>query len=252
MMRNKFFIFFLLLLLGCVEPSNEKDNYPKNNTISNAKGVPNDSLTFYYPTSIYRDSQIIKIEIDTFKLNWYSSILFCAGEPVLFNYYQKHDIYRFLWIRSFHKPMVFSLHKDGGKIWLVTKELDKIPQFMDHFYVTYPPLVFTSKGEIDTTKRGETKIDSVVKANRQAKIILNQTKQLSNKEWIEFESLLNNCAFWTTAPTEEILGVDGSGWIIEGHLKNKYWFVDRWSPKDRFFNAGEYLIRISGLNEEIY
>lgn len=71
-----------------------------------------DSLTFYYPTLIKTDSRNIETGIDTFKLNWYSSALYCANEPVLYNYYQGHDIYRFLWLRSFHRPVVFSLHKN--------------------------------------------------------------------------------------------------------------------------------------------
>jgi hypothetical protein len=47
-------------------------------------------------------------------------------------------------------------------------------------------------------------------------------------------------------------GIDGSEWTIEAHFKNKYWFVNRWSPDDNFKTAGEYLIRKSGINEEIY
>ncbi len=167
-----------------------------------------------------------------------------------------HDIYRFLWLRSFHKPVVFSLHKDGNKVWLTTKELDKQPEFLDE----YSPIKFTepkllSNREHDTTeiKRNvDFKSEIIKKADRKANIILNQTITLTVNEWNEFEKILINCSFGTVNPYIESSGLDGSMWTIEGHLKNKYWFVNRWSPKDNFRKAGEYLINKSGLKEEIY
>ena len=255
MTKNNLFLFIGLLFSGCIETNTEHDNYPKDTITSNSYGEPKDSLTFYYPTSISRDSQAFKTNIDTFKLNWYSSALFCADEPILFNYYQGHDIYRFLWLRSFHRPMIFSLHKEADKVWLTTKELNKQPNFLDMTYVKFVPPTILENGEIDTTAPTygqEPPIDSVVKADRKANIILNQTKQLTIKEWTEFETLLNACSFWTTEPYKESSGLDGSEWTIEGHLKSKYWFVNRWSPKDGFRKVGEYLIEKSGINEEIY
>jgi len=95
-------------------------------------------------------------------------------------------------------------------------------------------------------------VDSIVKADRKAEVIFTQTKQLSINEWNEFELLLKNCSFWNRLPFVDSSGIDGSEWTIEAHFKNKYWFVNRWSPDDNFKTAGEYLIRKSGINEEIY
>ncbi len=233
-----------------------KDNYLKDPKISNTLGIPKDSITFYFPTSIRLDTGIIKTEIDTFKLNWYSSALYSAKEPILYNYYLGHDIYRFLWLRSFHRPVVFTFNRNGNKVWLTTKELNKQPNFIDE----YTPIEFVAprffpNGEPDTTqvrykKEPERKI--VKKADRKADIIYNQTINLTEKEWSEFKILLNACSFWTSKPYIETMGLDGSEWTIEGHLKDKYWVVNRWSPHDNFRKVGEYLIKKSEFKEEIY
>lgn len=259
MTRTITILLFSILFFSCYHSKPEKDNYPRNKSISSATGVPIDSSTFYFPTSIQLDTNIINTGIDTFALNWFSSALFSAKEPILYNYYLGHDIYRFLWLRSFHRPVVISIHKDNDKFWLTTKELNKQPDFMIPRVINkkikfIPPGSF-SKGELDTTQLEETEkhnTESIINADRKAEIILIQTKNLSEKEWIDFEYLLNNCSFWTLKPCIVNNGLDGSEWIIEAHLKNKYWFVDRWSPQDNYRKAGEYLIKKCGLNERIY
>lgn len=253
-------LLFGILFVSCYRTKSEKDNYPKNKSISSVNGMPNDSLIFYFPTSIKLDTNIIKTGIDSFTLNWFSSALYSAKEPILYNYYLGHDIYRFLWLRSFHRPVVISIHKANNKIWLITKELNKQPNFMDFQPVIKTKIKFTppetfNNRELDTTELEETKEDKIeinTKPDRKADIILSQIKDLSENEWIEFENILNNCSFWTSKPFIVTSGLDGSEWTIEAHLKNKYWFVNRWYPKDNFRQAGEYLIKKSGLNEKIY
>lgn len=249
-------LLFGVSFISCYIAKTEKENYSNNPRISNRQGVPKDSLTFYFPTSISQDTGIVKTEIDTFTLNWFSSALYSAKEPILYNFYTGHDIYRFLWLRSFHRPVVISLHKDEDKVWLTIKELDKQPEFMD---MLKPIKFFEPKrlpnGDYDTTRIVidiETEREVIKKADRKANIILNHTKKLTEKEWKEFETLLSNCSFWTSKPYIDVLGCDGSEWTIEGHLKGRYWFMKRWSPRDNFRKAGEYLIHKSGLKEEIY
>ena len=249
--------FFLgLSFVSCHIIYAEGDNYLKNISISNEQGLPKYSTTFYYPSTIRKDTNIVKTGIDSFILNWYSSALYAAKEPILYNYYLGHDIYRFLWLRSFHRPVVFSFNRDGNKIWLTTKELNKQPDFFDQ----YAPIKFVAPellpiSKYDTTQiRDKEKEDRKIikKADRKAEIILNQTINLTEQEWDEFETILNNCSFWTSKPYIETLGLDGSEWIIEGHLRSKYWFINRWSPHDNFRKAGEYLIKKSKFKEVIY
>jgi len=255
MTKNIISFFLGILFVSCIETPIDKYYYPKDTTVSGVNGIPKDSLSFYYPPTIQKDTQIFMNDIDTVMLIWFSSALYSAQEPILYNYYLGHDIYRFLWLRSFHSPVVFSIHKDGDKVWLTTKELDKQPYFMEIDYVKFVPPVILPNGEIDTTgsnNNNDLPVDPVSKADRKANIVLNETKQLSTKEWKEFEKLLSDYSFWSAKPYEKSSGFDGSEWIIEGHLKNKYWFVNRWSPKDNFRKAGVYLINKSGLNEDIY
>ncbi len=71
-------IFITFLYYGCKQTGNKNFNYPNNETISNVQGVPNDSLTYYFPDSITVDSQVFQTNLEVFKLNWYSSALFSA------------------------------------------------------------------------------------------------------------------------------------------------------------------------------
>ncbi|HEY9364306.1 MAG TPA: hypothetical protein VIQ00_13655 [Chitinophagaceae bacterium] len=250
-------LLIIVSLLVCIVPIfsygqeiNFISYYPKDSSLSNATGQPKDSLAYYYPTEIKTNRQVVKTNLDDFMENWFSSTLFCAQSPILFNYYLGHDIYRFLWLRSFDVPVIFTLNKSGDKVWLTTKKLNKQPEFLD---VTY------KIGKFKKPKKGKIKfrkpikvVDSLVKADRKAEIIFTQTKQLSINEWNEFELLLKNCSFWDRLPFVDSSGLDGSEWTIEAHFKNKYWFVNRWSPDDNFRIAGEYLITKSGINERIY
>jgi hypothetical protein len=95
--------------------------------------------------------------------------------------------------------------------------------------------------------------DTIIKADRKANIVLSQTKKLSLKEWDKFESLIMQCHFWAMKPIDRQLGCDGAEWIIEAHLKGRYFFVNRWSPdKSNYSNCGKYLIELSGQKYEIY
>ncbi|HMG91754.1 MAG TPA: hypothetical protein VK589_16965, partial [Chryseolinea sp.] len=212
---------------------------------------PIDSLSYFFPTELtYRDS-LVKTGLDTFNLNWYSSQLFPTKEPILFNNYLGHDIYRFTWLRSFHNPVVLTIHKKDDKVWLTVKKLDRHPQFMPTRIITdlIPPKV----GEpYDTTKRIDFEKYPIKQPDRHANLAINEMKSLSASEWNEFESMLTKIDYWNMRPTQKSFGLDGAQWIIEAHSLHKYWFVDRWSPEDDYKQAGLYLIKLSGLDEEIY
>jgi hypothetical protein len=255
-LRLLIIVSLLILIIPVFSYGQQNDfisYYPEDSSVSNAAGQPKDSLAYYYPTEIKTNHGVVKTNIDDFMENWFSSALYCAQTPNLFNCYLGHDIYRFLWLRSCHVPVIFTLHRSGDNVWLTTKKLNKQPEFLD---ITYKIVNFrkprkSKKGKIRFKKPIKVR-DSLVKADRKAEIIFTQTKQLSINEWNEFERLLKNCSFWSRLPFVDSSGIDGSEWTIEAHFKNKYWFVNRWSPDDNFKTAGEYLIRKSGINEEIY
>jgi hypothetical protein len=217
--------------------------YPKDTTISSLTGEPHDSSTFYFPTTITTAHKIVQTGLDSFQLKWYSTSMRPTKEPILFNFYLGHDIYRFVWLRAFSPPVVFTLHKDGEKVWLQTKLLDNIPRE-------------ENIGHIQFTPPGEhvkpSKVDSITHVVHLAKIKSDEMKSLTIEEWNHFEKLISYCGFWNMQTSIHELGMDGSQWIIEGHQKNRYWLVDRWTPKNNYRKCGEYLIELSALKEEIY
>lgn len=246
-----FFIAFILLA-SCTSDKKQDvpDNYPKDSTISSISGEPKDSLTFYFPTSIRKDSQIIQIDIDTNVLNYYSSGLYCAKEKILYNYYQGHDIYRFTLLRSFFLPVYCTLQKDEDSIWMDVKVLDRQPHtgtMEISRYIPKLPTNHTSKG--NNLYEGNDTI--FIKPDRQANIIFHQTIKLTLQDWNDFEKLLEKCSFWNTTPQNperEFVQLHAPVWIIEGHSKHKYWFSIKLGPDGTLFGkAGLYLLEKSGL-----
>jgi hypothetical protein len=242
-------VLMILFIYGCHKSVKPEYIYPNNPKISNAQGVPADSLTYYFPDSIKIRDSLIQTEIGHSDQNWYASDLYSAKEPVLFNYYTGHDIYRFTWIRSFNLPVIISINRDNDIVWLSTKILDRHPTYTQIKYLRAKiPSLYDIKYNIKT----KDKIDSIVGPHRYAEFKINSRKELSLKEWDEFERILKSCNYWNMTPINKEYGTDGAEWIMEAHLSNRYWFVNRWSPKDNFKLCGEYLIKLSGINEPIY
>lgn len=204
--------------------------------------LPDDSLAFYFPTLREYPRQ------DSFVQNWYASTLYALREPILSKGYVGHDVYRFLWLRSFHRPAVFTLHHHKDRVWLATKMLDKYPQFHDQGIA----------GIREEDREGYLNDGYVPDSNdadllvRKATIVYNREIELSRKEWLEFEAKLSRAGFWYMPTMGGEQGFDGARWIIEAHTIRKYHVVDRWAPEVKFQKLGLYLIELSGLKEEIY
>lgn len=211
--------------------------------------LPEDSLAFYFPANSLSDDP----STDSFIQNWYSSALYSLRQPVLAQNYVGHDIYRFLWLRSFHRPVVFTLHKSKDQVWLNTRMLDKQPAFYDH------RMGGVSKEDREEYFKNGYIIDSIDTrllvriADRKADMIYNKNILLSNREWKKFEQLLEKAKFWDLPTDMDSGDSDGAQWIFEAHLKNKYHLVSYQSPyKNEYAKAGLFLIKLSGLGEEVY
>ena len=216
---------------------------------SDASNLPKDSLAFYFPAGVFSD----KPKADSFVQNWFSSALYNFKEPVLFQNYVGHDIYRFLWLRSFHRPVVFTLNHTDRTVWLTTKMLDRQPPFYENRIAGVPKKeiqVYIEKGYSVDKKDS----DLLVRiADRKANIIYNKTTPLSEQQWDEFQGLLARARFWKLPASIDHGDTDGSEWVIEAHLNGKYHFVDYFSPyKNDYQKAGLFLIKLSGLKEEVY
>jgi hypothetical protein len=222
---------FGLFFTSCKQTLSQKDdNYPNDSLISNFQGQPNNSSTIYLPYIIKTKDTIRHTNIDTMMNEYYSFSLHKFSEPVLSNYYLGHDLYRFLWLRSFHRPVVITLNRNNDVVTLTTKEFDGGAHYWE----------LKRCMNCDTTNL------------KDPKLILNETKELTLTEWENFENLLTQCNFWEMKPFNKEMGNDGAQWNIEAHLREKYWFVNRWSPRGKFADCGKYLIKLSGLKEDIY
>jgi hypothetical protein len=151
---------------------------------------------------------------------WYPKHLKAMKEPSL---YEKRadkavEQYRFLWLRTFHKPLAVRIQKDSGGITLRVVSLSGAGG--------YEP----------------------------GKIEHDETLTLSTNQWAAFVKLVEKASFWQT-PTKEKYeqGFDGSQWILEGQAAGKYHVVDRWTPAaepekrrlDDFVTCCRYLLKLS-------
>lgn len=211
--------------------------------------LPKDSLAFYFTINTFSD----KPASDSFVQNWYSAALYNFKEPVLSQGFIGHNMYRFLWLRSFHRPVVLTLHQSNGQIWLQTKMLDRQPRFYDERIGGVPKEEqeeYIKEGFFVDNKRS----DLLVRiADRKANIIYNKNISLSEKEWNEFKQFLAKANFETMPTNVEDGYTDGAHWVMEEHLKNRYHVVDYHNPgNSEYAKAGRFLISLSGLKEEIY
>jgi len=229
--------------------------YPQDSIISDRNGFPRDSFPDYFPDSIryvVKDSILFSkdsLEIPYWKLKedddfifnriWFSSCLYAAKEPILYNYYLGYDRYRLLWIRSFHLPIIITFSKQGRRAFLEIKKLSKHPQFIEGHII----------GSFD--EESGFVVDSIMKIDWSADFLINEIKEVPTVEWNKFRNLLESVDFYRRIPVGGSLGLDGSQWTIEVHHKNKYWFGNRWSGS-YVRECGKFLVELSGLNEEIY
>jgi hypothetical protein len=211
----------LFLFIGCMQKESKlKNTYPQNNQISNIHGKPvNDSVRFL-PLYIFTDSGQVYTGVDsTIRLrpNKFFTIL---NQPILYNYYLGHDIYRFIGSNSFRRNFVLTLH------------LEKPESHIDLFTI------------------GEGKTDDGITLS------LQETKQIDSTYFFltykpisidenfckKFEELIDSSGFWNLKPYDSYFGLDGSRWLVEAHLRHKYWFHSEWSPKGDFRKVGDFLL----------
>jgi len=155
-----------------------------------------------------------------FKNSHYSQHLFSLKEPIIYNDYFNVETYRFTWLRSFHQPIVCRLVHSADQNTLIVK--------MSNGKGGYGP--------------GEITVENCI--------------ILSEKEWRQFEKIINQIDFWNQSTIEktDIIGADGADWILEGFKDKKYHVVVRWSGKEKEISkACLYLLELSELTiNEIY
>ena len=158
--------------------------------------LPNDWQTNYAVNVIdfvsASEFKVSGVESALFHVNWYASHLNALDEPVLRDSLPA-KVYRFTWLRSFHKPVVIRLENFNGAVTLYWKVSDGAGG--------YEP----------------------------GKMIVNKSKVLTLKNWNDFVASVNSINFWNLPTTRSGIGSDGAQWILEGKELGKYHVVDRQS-----------------------
>lgn len=175
-----------------------------------------ENTNIYFPKNFLDDNK----ESDRFRIRWYTKHLKVMNEPSLLSVPDEiNEAYRFLWLRSFHNPIALRIWRVGEQRCLAVKESDGAGG--------YEP----------------------------GKIIVNETRPLTEDQWIAFKVKLEQSNFWNLGQQDiNEQGNDGAQWIVEGNKEKKYHIVDRWGGGENRF-ACLYLLRLSNLKikeDDIY
>ncbi|WP_033370096.1 hypothetical protein [Hymenobacter norwichensis] len=269
----------LLISASCSQPKSTSP-YPQNPAVSDAQGHPRDTTTFYFPAAdslhakyvpknewpASRNIFDIQYTNCAYELEHASYALTYFDAPVLSNYYLGAEIFRFLWLRSFHRPVLLTLCHDSTGTSLRTQLLDKSPGFYI-LGVQHPdslPANSSAKAKAYARKYyAETMADpaflaEVAEGKRRAVQVFGEetTISITLEQYQEFQQLLQKAQFWQLPSCKPVPGLlDGSNWLLEAHQASGYHMVFRHSPNenDGFRKACEYLINLSSVrNEERY
>jgi hypothetical protein len=168
--------------------------------------------------------------------DWYEPELFAMQEPSLSNMRSPRihpdsdsleapyvEAYRFIWLRSFDKPMAVRVEMVCGKYYLSLKVLS------------------------EKTLGG------------QKKLIRSETRELTVYQWSQLTANLEAMEFWGLPTLDDQyrgIYVDGSHYILEGRREDKYHVVDRWSPESgQYLNACLFFLKLAKVSlrkEEVY
>jgi hypothetical protein len=140
---------------------------------------------------------------DEFHRTWYSKYLCVMNEPPLWDDRQKAiESYRFLWLRTFHRPICVRIEKHEEDVVLSAIELEGSGGY------------------------------------KAGKIVKQVEKRVELESWNHLVKLLMGVGFWNLPTRDESLGFDGAQWIIEGYRDGSYHVVDRWSPEPNGPHSG--------------
>lgn len=172
----------------------------------------------YFPKGTWKSYDTADLSMN----EWYGKFLKAMDETSLLDISDNTEVYRFLWLRSFHHPIFVRIERNGNSIQLFSKELD-------------------GGGGYDP-----------------GNILKTVNKNLDESQWCEFLSLLEKSEFWKVSSEKEVMVNDGAQWILEGVKDSRYHIVDRNPPDNyEYQEACIYLLKLSGidvdrLKEDLY
>jgi hypothetical protein len=164
---------------------------------------------FYFPAGSLTEAADAS-DLDAFRRGWYSRALHAMGEPSLSCGTSGPESYRFLWLRTWGRPVAVRFRADAAALDVV--ELD-------------------GAGGYDP-----------------GKVLRKASEHLGPADSAALRSALEAAAIWSMPPESTRMGLDGAQWILEARREGEYRVIDRWSPEPGPFRAlCELLIRQAGV-----
>lgn len=131
---------------------------------------------------------------DAFTRDWYSKHLKAMGEPS-FQCESPHPAYRFLWLRTFHRPIAIRVEMRSTGTYLSAVELDGAGGY--------------APGEVSR------RIERV----------------LDEEQVRDFHAALAKAEVWLPLAEEKMMVKhDGAQWVVEARDGKRYLLHDHWSP----------------------
>lgn len=191
----------------------------------------------------YFPSGVFDIQRPSARDNWYACTLRELNEPSLFALRndKSAQVYRFLWIPSFHRPISvrLTINIDGtGSV--VTRSVDS------HAGLLTKPASDMGKLIQDTA----TVIDQ-----EQVKDVVEQLQRLSFWSMPTEKEQLTRPRSKSGSGSTVLLPIhlDGSQWILEGLRGGEYHVVDRWSPRDDSYSElCKHLLHLGKVETALY
>ncbi len=187
----------------------------------------------YFPPAAFETALL---RGDTSRAVWYGCALAALAEPSLFetrNDTSALETYRFLWLRTFHRPVSVRL-----------------------------TIISEGNGVVVT------KISDGQGGYKPGKLVTNRISEVSRVQVQDLLERLQRVDFWSmpTEPTQAnattrdpssggnvvaLPPVDGAQWIVEGRKNGNYHVVDRWSPgNDTYAQLCKVLLQLGGVKEK--
>lgn len=178
--------------------------------------IENSMFSSFFPESVFSE----RLDLHQYTVAWYGKHLAAMKEPSLFKLSSDKDlcVYRFLWLRTFHNPIVVRLIvNNDGSAHLISK------------------------------------ITSGAGGYEPGEVTESIEKIISAEEVDSIELALSGLDFWDLPSTVEDSELDGAQWIVEGVKDGKYHIVDRWSPDRLYEELALFLVKCAGIKvDEIY
>jgi len=161
---------------------------------------------------------------DLFTRVWYSKTLVAMEQPSFScGVLEDTETYRFLWLRTWQKPVVVRVFRRGDDYGLEAVILDG--------------------------GRGN---DPEARGYDPGHVSRRVTKGLSRDEWQTVIAGLEGVQFWQMATNRvDLAGFDGAQWIVEARRNGRHHIVDRWTGTDHGLESvGRLFLKLANLKRD--